>query len=217
MKIDDIGLLIKNLPEWPHFEGESEYSTSVVLLLLVPIEKELHILFEKRAAAIRQGGEISLPGGRKDGIDEALETTAIRETTEELGIPAYRIRTIGRLDSIIAPIGAIVHVFVGLSDITPMELKPNPSEVDKAFLLPVSRFQNFPPETYRVVTEVRPYYMDPATNEKVVLFPTGDVGLPERYWNGWGGAKHKIYVYRTEEGPIWGITARIVRDFIQKL
>ncbi|HUI29238.1 MAG TPA: CoA pyrophosphatase [Candidatus Acidoferrales bacterium] len=217
MKVNELDSLIEKLPESPRFEGEEEYSISAVLLLLITINEELHILFEKRSAAIRQGGEISLPGGRLDANDRAFEETAIRETTEEVGIPADRIRIIGKLDSVFAPMGALVHVFVAVSDVRPDDIQANPGEVEKTFLIPVSFFQKNQPEEFKVMTEVHPAYIDKTTKKEVVLFPTKELGLPERYWNSWGGFKHNIFVYRTDEGTIWGITARIVRDFIRKL
>ena len=217
MKTDELDSLIKKLPESPGFEIENEYLTSVVLLLLIPINGEFHILFEKRSATIRQGGEISLPGGRQNEEDGSFQNTVVRETKEEVGIPPERVRLLGRLDSIVAPMGALVHVFVGVSDVRPNDIQANPSEVEKAFLIPVSFFQKNQPEMFKVMTEVRPSYFDKATGKEVVLFPAKELGLPERYWNSWGGFKHCVYIYRTAEGTIWGITARIIREFVSKL
>ncbi len=216
MKTSDLGALRAALPEIPGIQGE-DYFVSVVLLLLVPVGEEFSILFEKRATSIRQGGEISLPGGRHDKEDESLQATAIRETNEELGIPAEKITIVGRLDSVFAPMGAMVHVFVGVADISPSSIKENPDEVEKAFLVPVSYFQENAPEVYTVVTEVHPKYKDKSTGEEVVLFPAKELGLPRRYWDGWGGFKHRIFVFKTPEGTVWGLTAKILVDFVKKL
>ncbi len=216
MKIDELDKLQRSLPESPGIQCE-EYYTSVVLLLLVPVDREYHILFEKRAFSIRQGGEISFPGGMHDKTDESLEATAVRETTEEVGIPADKIRVIGRLDSVFAPMGAMVNVFVGTAECDPSEIRSNPEEVEKAFLLPVSYFEKTKPDTYTVVTEVHPGYTDRSTGKEVVLFPAKELGLPERYWGKWGGFKHKVFVYKTQEGTIWGLTARILVDFVKRL
>ncbi len=216
MKINEVERLCTVLPEAPGIQAEG-YFTSVVLLLLVPIDDEYHILFEKRAASIRQGGEISLPGGRRDKSDETLKATALRETTEEVGIPAGKIEIIGRLDSVFAPMGAMVDVFVGIADIEPSEIEVNPKEVEKAFLVPVSFFEENDPEVYSVITEVYPKYTDKSTGEEVVLFPARDLGLPKRYWNNWGGFKHKVFVFRAAGETIWGLTARILVDFVKKL
>ncbi len=216
MKIDELEKLRAALPESPVIQGE-DYFVSVVLLLLIPFGGEFHILFEKRANSIRQGGEISLPGGGHDKLDESLQATALRETQEEVGIPAEKITVIGRLDSVFAPMGAMVHVFVGVADVEPSSITWNSSEVERAFLVPVSYFQVNGPEVYTVITEVHPRYKDKSTGEDVVLFPAKELGLPRRYWDGWGGFKHKIFVYKTSEGPIWGLTARILVDFVKKL
>jgi 8-oxo-dGTP pyrophosphatase MutT (NUDIX family) len=141
LKINELDSLIRKLLKLPGLEGEDEYLTSVVLLLLIPIHEEFHILFEKRSASIRQGGEVSLPGGRLDDHGASLQETAIRETTEEVGIPPDRIRIIGRLNSILAPIGSLVHVFAGVSNVKPEDIHINSEEVEKAFLLVVGYFQ----------------------------------------------------------------------------
>ncbi|MCL5267882.1 MAG: CoA pyrophosphatase [Bacteroidetes bacterium] len=217
MRIKEFESLKGKLPTTPCLEGREEYFRSVVLLLLVPICERYQILFEKRASGIRQGGEISLPGGQYDDEDVSGEATAIRETVEELGIPKGRIEIVGRLDSIFAPMGAMVDVFVGVSDVSLDELKPNPDEVEKAFALPVSYFKEYEPEEYKVMVEVHPSYIDKKTGENVVLLPSKELGLPDRYWKTWGGFTHKVFVYQTPEGAIWGITARIIREFLKYL
>ena len=217
MKTKDLDTLARALPSDPGLEGRDEYFNSVVLLLLIPIRDELHIVFEKRAPGIRQGGEISLPGGRRDDSDDSDEATAIRETTEELGIRKGKIKIIGRLDSVFAPMGAMVDVFVGTADVIMEDITINPDEVEKAFAIPVSYFEEHNPEEYRVIIEVHPDYIDKSTGRKVVLLPSEELGLPDRYKTTWGGFKHKVYAYRTSEGTIWGITARIVRNFVERI
>lgn len=216
MKINELDRLKAALPESPGLQGEG-FKMSVVLLLLVPVDGEFHILFEKRSSSIRQGGEISFPGGRIDKSDLSPEAAVLRETEEEVGIPAGDVRIIGRLDSVFAPMGAMVSVFVGVADIDPASIRENHDEVEKAFLVPVSFFQQNKPELYDVITEVHPRYRDKSTGEEVVLFPAKELGLPKRYWDTWGGFRHKVFVYRTSGETIWGLTARIVVDFVKKL
>lgn len=216
MKIEELDRLKAALPESPGLQGEG-FKMSAVILLLVPVDGEFQILFEKRSSAIRQGGEISFPGGRIDKSDLSPEAAVLRETEEEVGIPAGKVRIIGRLDSVFAPMGALVNVFVGVADVDPATIRENPDEVERAFLVPVSFFQENEPESYDVVTEVHPKYRDKSTGEEVVLFPAKELGLPKRYWGTWGGFRHKIYVYRTMGETIWGLTARIVVDFVKKL
>jgi len=217
LKEADLAGLIQTLPAEPGIQGRDEYFNSVVLVLLVPVDGEFHVVFEKRAPTIRQGGEISLPGGEFDEADGSLENTALRETDEEIGIPRNQIEIVGRLDTVFAPMGAMVNVFVGITHFDPAAIRPNPNEVERVFLLPVSHFERNNPEIFKVSTEVHPSYFDESSNEEIILLPARELGLPEKYWKPWGGFKHKIFVYRTSEGTIWGITARIMTDLAKHL
>lgn len=77
-----------------------------------------------------------------------------------MGIPADKISIIGRLDSIVAPMGAIVDAFVGVADIDVNEIKANPNEVARVFTIPVDYFQKNEPETYFATVKVHPSYTD---------------------------------------------------------
>jgi 8-oxo-dGTP pyrophosphatase MutT (NUDIX family) len=213
MKLTDI---ISKLPTNTGINGRDEYFNSVVLLLLTEVNGELHIVFEKRASDIPQAGEICLPGGKREE-NEDMQTTALRETTEELGIPSDKIQILGRLDTLIAPLGVIVDVFVGYTNYERSSFSINQKEVARCFTVPLSYFQNTQPEEYKVMIKVHPKYIDETTNEEVVLFPSRKLGVPERYNHPWGKLQNKVYVYKTEGEVIWGITARIVRDFVSKL
>ena len=69
---------------------------------------------ERRMDLRRHAGEISFPGGRRDGPGEELMETALREAEEEIGIDPASVRMLGALP----PIGTFVtnykvHPFVG--------------------------------------------------------------------------------------------------------
>lgn len=197
--------------------GKDELFNSVVLVLLVEYEEEYHFIFEKRSAHIRQGGEICFPGGKIDDLDDSLEKTAIRETTEEMGIPPSRIKIVGRLNTVVALMGATVDGFIGVTDILLNEIKTNTDEVESIIIIPVSYFENNEPEKHSVKVTVHPSYIDQETGEEIILLPVEELGLPERYRNPWGNYHQKILVYKTEYGPIWGITARLIFEFIEKV
>jgi hypothetical protein len=72
---------------------------------------------------------------------------------------------------------------------------------------------NTNPDIYDIVIEIKPYVEK--NGEKIVLFPTKDLNLPERYHDKWGGIKNKVYVYHTKYGTLWGITAKLVYEFIK--
>jgi 8-oxo-dGTP pyrophosphatase MutT (NUDIX family) len=67
--------------------------------VLVPLFEDggLHAVFTRRRHDLRRhAGEISFPGGRRDG-DEALIDTALREAHEEVGLPREAVRVVGAL------------------------------------------------------------------------------------------------------------------------
>lgn len=111
---------------------------AAVLLPLVERPAGLQLLLTRRSTRLRHHpGQISFPGGRQDPEDESLIHTALRETQEELGIPAAQIRVIGSL----TPLNTI-----SLYDVLPVlamvdadyRLTLSPDEVEQAFEVPLS-------------------------------------------------------------------------------
>lgn len=111
---------------------------AAVLLPLVERPAGLQLLLTRRSTRLRHHpGQISFPGGRQDPEDESLIHTALRETHEELGIPAAQIRVIGSL----TPLNTI-----SLYDVLPVlamvdadyRLTLSPDEVEQAFEVPLS-------------------------------------------------------------------------------
>jgi NTP pyrophosphohydrolases including oxidative damage repair enzymes len=206
------------LPVCPGINGKEEYFNSAVLVLLMLINGEYHFVFEKRAAKIRQAGEICFPGGKFDpDQDTNFRETALRETVEELGVLTEDICILGSLDTVFANMGATVDAFLGVINLSSLDdLKINTDEVEKVFTIPVSYFENTQPETYKVNIVVNPSYIN-ETGEEVLIFPAQKLGLPERYTRPWGNIMSNIYVYRVAEVTIWGITARIIKDVTAKI
>lgn len=215
---EDLNGLIKRLPTIPGIHGKEEFFNSAVLLLLIMVDDEYHIVFQKRSKNIRQGGEICFPGGKHDKLkDIDYEMTAIRETVEELGIPEEKINVIGRLDTIIALMGQTIDTFIGTADVSIEEMNICIQEVEKVFSIPVSYFENIKPDEFSVMVKAHPSYVDEKTGNEIVLLPSEELDLPENYRKPWGNFKYKVLVYKTDEGVIWGITSRIINDFISKL
>lgn len=209
--------LKKNFPKTIGVMGRDRLLNSAVLIPLVKIKGEYYILFQKRAAHIRQGGDICFPGGKYEAHeDKNFKQTAIRETYEELGIEKKDIEIIGRLDTMIAPIGAIIEPFVGIvSKKAVKNMKIDKNEVEKTLLVPVSFFKNNPPKEYTLRAEVKPYHIDEDGN-KEVYFPTKELNLPKQYHTPWGHRKHKVWLYQYEGENIWGVTSVIINDFLKK-
>jgi NUDIX domain. len=218
MRREQIVNLKKVLPEIPGINGSEEYFKAAVLVLLVLLDDEYHLVFQKRALNIRQGGEICFPGGHFDpGIDPDFEHTAIRETEEELGIAREKLNIIGKLDTLVAPMGAIINPYVGLAELQSLaEITPDKREVDYVFSVPVTHFQKFKPDVYEVSYKNYPSFTDKNGNE-IITFPAHELGLPERYTRPWGDRSYKVYAYKINGEIIWGSTARIVYDFIRRV
>ncbi len=132
----------KKLSDAPDIIGKSKYLNSAVLIPLITIEDELHLLFEKRAIGIRQGSEVSFPGGQFDfKKDKTFLNTAIRETNEELGIAEEQIEIITKFGTLVAPMGLTIDSFLAYIKISSLnELKIDQTEVEKIFTLPLSYF-----------------------------------------------------------------------------
>lgn len=117
-----------------------EFRQASVLLPLVRNSSNDHwdIILTKRALHLKHHpGEISFPGGRFEPQDKDLETTAKRETEEEIGIASQHIQTIGRLPRQNTISQYQVSPFVGI--IAPeYKLTIDENEVAEAFLVPLS-------------------------------------------------------------------------------
>ncbi len=85
-------------------ERDEPYLEAAVALIVRPREDDdADLLFIRRAerAGDPWSGQIGLPGGRRDPADASLETTALRETSEEVGLDLCRHgRVLGALDEI---------------------------------------------------------------------------------------------------------------------
>jgi 8-oxo-dGTP pyrophosphatase MutT (NUDIX family) len=102
-----------------------------VLVLLYPYDNRPNVVFMKRVEDnTPHSAQISFPGGRFESADKSLQVTALRETEEELRIPATRIEIIGHLTPLEIQVSNVeVKPFVGVSYNKP-HFKPNPEEVD---------------------------------------------------------------------------------------
>jgi len=215
LSLENITLAIANSPE---ILGKDKYFNSAVLVPIVEIDSQLHLLFEKRSNHIRQGGEVSFPGGEFDkNKDQGLRQTAIRETKEELGLPEDKIKIIGKLGTIVAPMGLTIDAFVGLVSIQNIdELTIDKNEVEKVFLVPIDHYLKKKPDEYTVKLEVHPSYTDEKGN-LVELLPVQKLKLPERYSKPWKNGFHRVLVYNSTEEVIWGLTAEIVFELCRMI
>ncbi len=210
--------LVQNFEHLHGIIGRDKYFNSSVLIPLIFLKDEYHFLFEKRANNIRQGGEVSFPGGEFDtGKDKDFLDTAVRETIEELGINKEKIQIIGSMGTLVAPMGVTVDSFVGVLNINNLnELKIDEKEVERIFTIPVSFFTEFKPSEYFVRLEVHTQKRS-EDGRMIDLLPVKKLKLPKRYEKPWKGREHRILVYETNEEIVWGITAELVYEFCKMI
>ena len=206
------------LPRYPNVLGKERFFNAAVLIPLLEQHGELHFIFQKRASHIRQGGEVSFPGGEHDpGQEERCQETALRETEEELGLHRERISVLGRLDTLVSPRGITVESFPAQVHIRSLEeLAPDPQEVERLFTLPVSWFEANDPEIYWLDLEIQPYLTD-AKGTTVSMLPVQELGLPQYYAGTWKGLQHRVLIYHSPEEIVWGLTADLIQEVISRL
>jgi 8-oxo-dGTP pyrophosphatase MutT (NUDIX family) len=108
--------------------------------VLVGLREHAHgssILLTVRNDALRHhAGQISFPGGRVDVTDASPLAAALRETGEEVGLPASAIEPVGWLDPYATITG--FHVLPLVAHLDPdYPLSPNAEEVAEAFEVPL--------------------------------------------------------------------------------
>lgn len=118
-------------------EAESDCLRAGVLVLLYPRGGRLHLLLTRRTELVlHHRGQISLPGGARHK-EESLEATALRETTEELGIALDRVRVLGRLTPLyIPPSNFCIYPTVAFVPEAP-SFRPQPDEVAEVIEAPL--------------------------------------------------------------------------------
>jgi len=210
--LNKLEILKSNLPKALGILGKDEFFNSAVLIPFLFIDNEYHLLFEKRAANIKQGGEICFPGGKIEKSDKDAVNTALRETFEEIGVNSEKINVIGKLDILFGPRGVLVEPIIAEVKISNLEeLTIDKSEVEKVFLVPLSFFENNEPEIFKIHSAVTHKSFNSKGEEEELI-------LPNNYGNDtYYKSIRDVLVYKTEGEIIWGITARLVYEIVQKL
>ena len=113
-----------------------------ILILLFPFKDELYTVFIKRTEKNGpHSGQISFPGGKSDSLDADLEHTALRETTEELGVNSENIKLLGALTPLYIPVSNYnVFPFIGFINKFP-DFTIQPDEVQYAIMVKIQEFQ----------------------------------------------------------------------------
>lgn len=188
----EIARLARSLQERPGKQLALDDPTrrAAVALIMREAERGPAILMIKRAtfAGDPWSGHIALPGGRREPGDVSLEATAIRETREETGVDlAAHGKILGRLD----------------------ELQPATPVLPQIAIAPYIALlaEN---ATLTPSDEVSDAFWVPLGD---VVDPANwrDVELDIR------GARRVFPAFHHGEHVIWGLTERILKDFLARL
>ena len=130
------------------WDRPDNYREASVLLLLYPhltcglATPELHLILIRRPEYPgAHSGQISMPGGRREG-DESLQCTALREAYEEVGLPPVAVEIIGPLSPLYTPPSNFyIYPFVGYCPSRPV-FQPDAKEVAELIEAPLSLLLN---------------------------------------------------------------------------
>lgn len=186
------------------FSMEENYEQSAAVLIpLIEREGVWHVIFEVRAHTMRrQPGEIAFPGGRLDPGETPVEA-AVRETSEELEMKIGEIEVIGRLQPLATPHRQLIYPFVGIIPTLPDVHMTE--EVDHLFTVPVDTL----------------LYLDPFHGEmEWTMNPAQNIPF-DRMANAKAYEKRVIKMrepfYEHEDYIIWGLTGKILSQFIKHI
>lgn len=173
-----------------HKDQVAGSTQAAVALLLRELAGEAQFLVIERARNPRDhwSGHLALPGGRRDPADKDLLDTAAREVFEEVGIH------IPDRSAFVAELGSI---------------SPGNPRLPRISVTPFVALA--PPEPIITLSaEVNTAFWVSA-NELKSTGPREEVSLLL------DGIIYRWPAYATERGPIWGITERILTEFLSFL
>ena len=111
--------------------------------------------------------QVGFPGGKFEEQDASLNTTAIRETEEEIGIPKETIKVLKAMSPLyIPPSNFMVHPYLSIVDSTPNFIKQD-SEVEAIIEVSLSDFldkkncvRTKVPTSFGIELEVPAYHLN---------------------------------------------------------
>ncbi len=158
-----------------------------VLVLFYQHEDELQLVLTRRRDDLNtHAGQMSFPGGQHEP-NETMLMTALRETEEEIGVPAQSLQVLGHLTPLyIPPSDFEVHPFVAWSNLGARpRFTPNPDEVAEIVDVPLR------------------HLMDPASRH-------------EQPWD-FRGHSINVPYYAVDDHKVWGATAMMISELLERL
>lgn len=137
MFLDDLKSSLST-PIDPKIETNNEFRLASILVVIYG-ESPIVIMTEKPKHMKFHAGEISFPGGKFDSTDSDLLQTALRETSEEIGLTISKEQVIGQLEPVVTLNSKfLILPFISVVDeISPLSAN---CEVEKIFHIPLESF-----------------------------------------------------------------------------
>lgn len=184
----------------PTVLGMEHFKKYAICIPLLKRGDSYEILFEVRSSKIvHQPGDICFPGGQMEE-DELPEEAAVRETMEELLIEKEQIEILNLMDVYVNGESRIIYPFAGI--LKDYQGTWSEDEVEETFLVPLDFFLNTEPEIFYTTVESIPEDD----------FPYQRIHGGKKY--PWRKSRNAIYFYSYHGYEIWGLTAKIMKSFI---
>ncbi|PRP90161.1 putative NUDIX hydrolase [Enhygromyxa salina] len=183
----DLGLRLDGVHDELDDPGHLRFAAVIGLLLEHEAASEgpSLVLIERSGALRQHAGQIAFPGGKPEPDDRDLLDTALREASEEVGLPRELVSVAGRLSPVPTPTGYMIVPYIG--------------RVRAAW-----QPERASAEVERVLTPSLRTLMDPAIHRL-----TGTVD--------WQGQSYDLHEFAIAEPPLWGATARMVWDLLERI
>lgn len=187
----------------PRVSDHRECKEFSVLIPIVYYKNQQCILFQVRSKSLlKQPGEICFPGGKIES-DEIPVQAVIRETCEELLIKEENLELLGELDTLVTPFNTIIYPFA--ANLYDYQNTFSKFEVQEIFYIPLDFLKSYEPKCSYLDVNIKPHDD----------FPFEKVQCGRDY--PWAKGTYPVYFYEYDGKIIWGITARILKNFIELL
>jgi 8-oxo-dGTP pyrophosphatase MutT (NUDIX family) len=153
-----------------------------------------HVLLTRRTNTVAEHqGQVAFPGGSADPTDSSLETTALREAQEEIGLDPSQVRILGKMNRVWTITNYLVTPVVGVIQ-WPFPIRLEEIEVSRVFSIPLN------------------WLSDPINHEiRYRAIPTPYSQILKREFH------PVIYFEPYQDELLWGISAEITLRFINIL
>ncbi len=113
--------------------------------VLVPVwlhDGAARVILTKRASHLKHHpGQVAFPGGKRDAGDASLQSCALREAREEIGLAPDRVQILGELPAHVTVTGFTVTPVLGLVR-DAFEPVAQADEVEEVFTVPLAHVLN---------------------------------------------------------------------------